>query len=110
MNQNRAKILNHISDEELREFFTGMFAEMDAYPDRCESEMFRESLLVILKRQFEKLIAENKKKVEQATSDGNQQRIIELVKENTDLKKNWTDIQVNIREWEPDGSSEKTTT
>ncbi len=101
----RKEILSRIKDEDLREYFVGMFAEMDAFPENYGLEMFRESLLVILKRQFERMVAENKKRVEEATKDNNQKRILELVGENTDLKESWLAIQISIRKWEPDGSS-----
>lgn len=104
----RSEILNRVKDENLREYFVEMFAEIDAFPDNYKLDMFRESLLVILKRQFERMVAENKKSVEEATKGDNQQRILELVAENTDLKENWSVIQTSIRGWEPDGQSEKT--
>ncbi len=101
----RAEILTRVKDENLREYFVGMFAETDAFPENYGLEMFREALLVILKRKFERMVAENKKKVEEATKDGNQERILELVRENTDLKESWSEIQISIREWDPDGPS-----
>ncbi|MCK4640422.1 MAG: hypothetical protein KAU06_03715, partial [Candidatus Marinimicrobia bacterium] len=82
----RSEILNRVKDEDLREYFVEMFAKMDAFPDNYQVEMFRETLLVILQRQFERMVAENKKSVEEATKEDNQQRILELVAENTDLK------------------------
>lgn len=101
----RSEILSRIRDENLREYFVGMFAEMDAFPENYGLEMFRETLLVILKRQFERMVADNKKSVEEATKVDNQKRILELVGENTELKENWSEIQVSIRKWNPDGSS-----
>ena len=105
----RSEILSRVKDENLRDFFVGMFAEIDAFPDNFKLDMFREALLVILQRQFERMVAENKKGVEEATKSDNQERILQLVAENTDLKENWSAIQTSIREWEPDRQSKKTT-
>jgi len=96
----RTDEIMRILDSNQRTLMAGMLAELDARPEFYDLEAFKENLISMLKRQFERLIADNKRKLDKATDNDT---IMEHVLEDKTLKRNWIDIQKEIRNWNPDG-------